>query len=477
MTRFIRSSDLSPKRTASRRGELAFLAENDGRIFLDFDGTVEKEAVWKSESPRHPERGPKPRRVSKLRVGLIAGLSLGILALIGFSLFQSPEYGIPATMPQPEKIHQSDFRQPSRTEAVGSVSEASDVPKSCRTFQGCCGANLPGVSFAQQRDLPIAAASHGVVDACVTLCNDIRTYLAPNEKVPERIETEKSEPKPPVASLEKVLDQLQALEAQRKGCELALELMKNGNSVFSGFMPEPAGGGVESLKVFQAKIAELEIKRKSLATRFTPQSNELRVVNEEMAAVRETMRECLTEYIAFLNRKKDYLAATKLKLEGKEKSVAGRSEEEKQFPMGKHEPVPLPQLNPSSFPQDLPAQGSRNPFITSARETAWDAVCSAVAGIEALARNAGNSIANFLVEDIPLTVDSDLNEVSGGYPSAVQPLTSGGGRFAKGQSADNHNAGLVKMAALDKPVTNRPAQVGPRKYQTPDCAKQSMNMD
>jgi len=127
-----------------------------------------------------------------------------------------------------------------------------------------------------------------------------------------------------IACLNKVREQLQIVESQRNGCEVALNLMKDGKSVFSGFVPELADTGLGSHKVFQARIAELELKRKSLLAKFTPKSREVRTVDEEIAAVRESFKECLAAYMAYLDQRKAYLIARRAELQRGSTAITGK---------------------------------------------------------------------------------------------------------------------------------------------------------
>lgn len=129
-----------------------------------------------------------------------------------------------------------------------------------------------------------------------------------------------------IGCLTKVREQLQLVDSQHNGCQVALDLMADAKSVFSGFVPELADTGLSSHTVFQARISELEIKRKSLLAKFVPHSREVRAVDEEIAAVRDSFKECLSAQVAYLNQRKAYLTARKAELE-RELSPTARSQE------------------------------------------------------------------------------------------------------------------------------------------------------
>jgi len=102
-------------------------------------------------------------------------------------------------------------------------------------------------------------------------------------------------------------EQLQRVELQEHGCELALRLIDRGKGVFSGFVPDAGMAGTPSLSQFQEKIVQLEIKKRALEVQFTPNAREVRAVDLEIQGVKRAMRECLVEHLEFLKKGKEQL--------------------------------------------------------------------------------------------------------------------------------------------------------------------------
>jgi|GEM_PF-1326999 len=169
----------------------------------------------------------------------------------------------------------------------------------------------------RDEESPWAAAAGKATPTCPVpaLEDDKKSRLA---EIPKPL------PADSIVCLNKVREQLQVVESQRNGCEVALNLMKDAKSVFSGFVPELADTGLGSHKVFQARIAELELKRKSLLAKFTPKSREVRSVDEEIAAVRESFKECLAAYMAYLDQRKAYLIARRAELQRGSTAITGK---------------------------------------------------------------------------------------------------------------------------------------------------------
>ncbi len=134
----------------------------------------------------------------------------------------------------------------------------------------------------------------------------------------------RSEPPPPAAlrdvagarSRLKQLDaELHAVESKRKECRLALQLMKSGSGVFRGFAPADPSETSTPLGKFQSRIVELEIKKKALSPTFNPSSREVRAVEEEIRAVRESMKDWIRASLVFLTQKENALLSEKRNLE------------------------------------------------------------------------------------------------------------------------------------------------------------------
>lgn len=104
-------------------------------------------------------------------------------------------------------------------------------------------------------------------------------------------------------------EQLQKIEMQQRGCQLALQFLDKGTGAFSGFVPDGQVTGISSLVQFQDRIVQLEIKKRSLEVQFTPESREIRSLDLEIQGLRRAMRECLVEQVAFLKKGRDQLLA------------------------------------------------------------------------------------------------------------------------------------------------------------------------
>jgi hypothetical protein len=147
-----------------------------------------------------------------------------------------------------------------------------------------------------------------------------------------------------------IRDRLEAAEHSLQGCELALGQMGEGKGPFRGFLPDEYLGGMPSLKVLQSKIVETEIEKMALSARFKPNSREIREKDEQIAQLRNSMKECIVEHQAFLKRIKKSLAD----------EVAGIR------PSG-HRPAPNKSAQTASLEtQNVPAgvQIQKSPYLT-----------------------------------------------------------------------------------------------------------------
>lgn len=125
----------------------------------------------------------------------------------------------------------------------------------------------------------------------------------------------RGEPGSTHASADSITEQLQKIDFQQRECELALNLVDSRKGVFGGFFPAAKIEGIPTLAHFQQKIVELEIAKRSLSVRYTPNSREIRNIDLEMQGVKSAMRECLSEHLHFLKRGKDLLLGQKAQLE------------------------------------------------------------------------------------------------------------------------------------------------------------------
>ncbi len=99
---------------------------------------------------------------------------------------------------------------------------------------------------------------------------------------------------------------------------LALNLSQDSASgVFGGFVPDGGVTGIPVLARFQEKIIQLELTKKELLGKFTPQSREMRELQSQIQGVRSSMRECLEAHLKFLKKGKEQLLAQKGELERK----------------------------------------------------------------------------------------------------------------------------------------------------------------
>ena len=118
-------------------------------------------------------------------------------------------------------------------------------------------------------------------------------------------------------SLGVVSRQLQLVDAQRQGYALALELMRGRPGAFSGFFPERAIPGLSYIKSFEARIVDLEMRKKALGVRFKPKSREIQLIDQEINGIRDAMKEYIGEQIVFLQKRRETLCAQKTRLERK----------------------------------------------------------------------------------------------------------------------------------------------------------------
>jgi hypothetical protein len=119
-----------------------------------------------------------------------------------------------------------------------------------------------------------------------------------------------------------ISEQVQKLEMQQHGCQLALQFLDKGTGAFSGFVPDGHMTGISSLVQFQDRIVQLEIKKRSLEVQFTPESREIRSLDLEIQGLKGAMRECLVEQIAFLKKGREQLLARYDRVEKTKSSAA-----------------------------------------------------------------------------------------------------------------------------------------------------------
>jgi type II secretory pathway pseudopilin PulG len=122
--------------------------------------------------------------------------------------------------------------------------------------------------------------------------------------------------------LKSVNAELEKLESQQRGCELALRHIKSNKGVFSGFVPASNLLGIPSVARFQQRIVDLEIKKRSLAVKFTSRSREIREVNLEIRGIKSAMKEYIAAHLSYLKEGRASLVARKQRLLAKRGPVA-----------------------------------------------------------------------------------------------------------------------------------------------------------
>ena len=116
-------------------------------------------------------------------------------------------------------------------------------------------------------------------------------------------------------SIKGIKDRLQKFEFQENEYELALKLIDSGKSPFSGFLSKENMVEPSALTHFQQKIVQLELNKSSLKLRFSPDSREVRSLDQETQSVRKAMRQCVVEQLRFIKQNKEMLIAQKSDLE------------------------------------------------------------------------------------------------------------------------------------------------------------------
>jgi len=124
-------------------------------------------------------------------------------------------------------------------------------------------------------------------------------------------------PKLSQGSAEAIAQRLQKVELQLRECELILQLLDSGKGVFSGFVPDNNITGISSLANFQEKIVQLEIDKRALGVRFTPNSREIRAIDIEIQGIKSAMRECVEANLRFFLKGRERLLTQKAMLEGR----------------------------------------------------------------------------------------------------------------------------------------------------------------
>lgn len=117
------------------------------------------------------------------------------------------------------------------------------------------------------------------------------------------------------AALKEITRRLDEAHILREHHELALKLIDSGQGVFRGFSPVADSGLRSPVQRFQDRIIQLEIEKQGLLVKFSPQSSEIRSMDMEIAGVRNAMRQCLIESLAFVRTDIEGLASRKCELE------------------------------------------------------------------------------------------------------------------------------------------------------------------
>jgi len=120
-----------------------------------------------------------------------------------------------------------------------------------------------------------------------------------------------------------IIDRLADIELRERACKLAVKLIDSGKGVFSGFVPETNLMGLSSLAKFQDKIVQLEITKRALLVKFTPNSREIAALDSEIQGVRKAMREYLGEHLRFLKEGREDLMAQRREQQHKRGPVTG----------------------------------------------------------------------------------------------------------------------------------------------------------
>lgn|GEM_PF-2182398 len=151
-----------------------------------------------------------------------------------------------------------------------------------------------------------------VLDSYVPKYVEYRRKLeaAPGKTAPQPVV--KAEPIRDDRLVAAITDQLQRIEMQQHGCELALQLFDAGSGVFSGFVPDNSLTGIASLASFQEKVVQLAIKKQAMAVKFVADSREVRAIDQEIQGVKAAMRECMVAHLEFLRKGKAQLLAQKM---------------------------------------------------------------------------------------------------------------------------------------------------------------------
>ncbi len=152
----------------------------------------------------------------------------------------------------------------------------------------------------------------------------VQCYADYRRSVEEELTSPAPQENPKNPSLDNVNDQLQKTDLQYRECDLALKLIDARPGVFSGFVPDSQMSGIPSLSHFQKRILELEINKRQLNVKFTPNSREIKTLDSEIRQIKLAMRECLAEHMFFLKKNRELLLAQKQDFEKKAQGSSKR---------------------------------------------------------------------------------------------------------------------------------------------------------
>ncbi len=151
-----------------------------------------------------------------------------------------------------------------------------------------------------------------VLTSYVSQYLDYRRSMEPVKKDPERAAAPVSQAsRQESAANDPIPRELERLQRDQQTAENALTLIESGKGVFSGFIPEGNIFGTPVPAQLQNRIVRLEMDKKALLVKYTPESREIRGIDQEIQGLRSDLRAFIVELLRLSEARRATLLARK----------------------------------------------------------------------------------------------------------------------------------------------------------------------
>jgi hypothetical protein len=151
-----------------------------------------------------------------------------------------------------------------------------------------------------------------VLTSYVSQYLDYRRSMEPVKKDTERpAEPVAHAPRQESLADDPIPRELERLQRDQQIAESALTLIDSGQGVFSGFIPEGNLFGTPVPAQLQNRIVRLEMDKKALLVKYTPESREVRGIDQEIQGLRSDLRAFIVELLRLSEARRTTLLARK----------------------------------------------------------------------------------------------------------------------------------------------------------------------